>query len=174
MLGYYKQPELTAESMTQDGYFRTGDRGEVDKAGRLKITGRVKELFKTSKGKYVSPAPIENRLSHPKLEAVCVTGPGFAQPFALLMPTVDARKELEDAQARETLRAELDALLDAVNAVLEDHEKLSHAVLVKDLWTTDNGYLTPTMKIKRNVIEQRYLPRAEAWAVMGKRLVMEH
>src|SRR3546814_10202559 len=82
MLGYFKMPEKTAEDTTDDGFFHTGDCGEIDADGRLRVTGRVKELFKTSKGKYVAPAPIENRLStHPKVEAVCVTGPGEPQPF---------------------------------------------------------------------------------------------
>jgi long-subunit acyl-CoA synthetase (AMP-forming) len=173
MMGYYKQPEMTAESMTPDGFFKTGDRGEVDEAGRLKITGRVKELFKTSKGKYVAPAPIENRLTHPKFEAVCVTGPGYPQPFVLLLPSADAKKELHDPHARESLTAELQALLDGVNATLEDHEKLSHAVVVKDPWSIDNGFLTPTMKIKRSVIEERYLPKAQSWAQAGRKVIVE-
>jgi long-subunit acyl-CoA synthetase (AMP-forming) len=173
MMGYYRQPELTAQSTTQDGYFRTGDRGEVDDAGRLRITGRVKELFKTSKGKYVAPAPIENKLTHPKLEAVCVTGPAHPQPFALLMPSMDARKELAAPESRAALTAELQALLDGVNAGLEDHEKLSFAVVVSDLWTTDNGFLTPTLKIKRSIIEERYLPRAQQWAGLGRKMIVE-
>ncbi|RJF98544.1 AMP-binding protein [Noviherbaspirillum saxi] len=173
MMGYYKQPELTAESMTADGFFKTGDRGEVDELGRLKITGRIKELFKTSKGKYVSPAPIENKLTHQKVEAVCVTGPGHPQPFALMMLAPDARKALQDAQASEILQAELQTLLDSVNTALEDHEKLNYLVIVKDIWTTDNGFLTPTMKIKRNIIEDRYLSKAQNWSALGKTIILE-
>jgi long-subunit acyl-CoA synthetase (AMP-forming) len=173
MMGYYRQPELTAQSMTPDGYFRTGDRGEVDEEGRLKITGRVKELFKTSKGKYVAPAPIENRLTHPKLDAVCVTGPGHPQPFALFLPSIDARRELADPAARSALVDELETLLDGVNARLEDHEKLSFAVVVRDAWTTDNGFLTPTLKIKRNVVEARYLPGAGTWSGLGRKVVLQ-
>ncbi|MGK9704754.1 AMP-binding protein, partial [Salmonella enterica subsp. enterica] len=86
MMGYYKNPELTAQSYTEDGFLKTGDMGVIDDQGRLKITGRVKELFKTSKGKYIAPVPIENRLNgHELIEAVCVTGPSFPQPFALVM-----------------------------------------------------------------------------------------
>src|SRR4029453_7277944 len=173
MMGYYKQPELTAESMTPDGFFRTGDRGEADEMGRLKITGRVKELFKTSKGKYVAPAPIENKLTHPKLEATCVTGPGQPRPFAILMLSLDGRKDLESPTARDLLVAQLQTLLDDVNATLEDHEKLSHVVVVIDLWTADNGFLAPTLKIKRSVIEERYLPRAQAWADLGRKVILE-
>ena len=173
MLGYYRQPELTAQSMSEDGFFKTGDRGELDEIGRLKITGRVKEIFKTSKGKYVAPAPIENKLSHPKVEAVCVTGPAFAQPFALLMLSAAARSELEDLVAREALRAELRSLLDEVNATLEDHEKLGFFVIVSDYWTTDNGFLTPTMKIKRGTIEARYLEVGQAWVEKGQQVIFE-
>jgi long-subunit acyl-CoA synthetase (AMP-forming) len=173
MLGYYKQPELTADSMTPDGYFRTGDRGEVDQLGRLKITGRVKELFKTSKGKYVAPAPIENKLTHPKIEAVCVTGPAHPQPFVLMMLSPEAKKELRDPQSRAILVGELQALLESVNSTLEDHEKLHYIVTVKDIWTIDNGFLTPTLKIKRNVIEDYYLPKAPRWFQLGQTVILE-
>jgi long-subunit acyl-CoA synthetase (AMP-forming) len=173
MMGYYGQPELSAQCMTEDGFFRTGDRGELDEIGRLKITGRVKELFKTSKGKYVAPAPIENRLAHPKLEAVCVTGPGEPQPFVLAMLSAAARADLRDTAARAALLADLDTLLDDVNAGSEPHEKLSYMVLVEDVWSVDNGFLTPTLKIRRNVIEDRYLARASRWAVLGKTLIVD-
>ncbi|MDR5856592.1 AMP-binding protein [Caballeronia sp. LZ062] len=173
MLGYYRQPELTADSTTEDGFFKTGDRGELDEIGRLKITGRVKEIFKTSKGKYVAPAPIENRLSHPKVEAVCVTGPAFVQPFALMMLSAAAKSDLDDAVTREALRAELHALLDDVNATLETHERLGFIVVVKDSWRIDSGFLTPTMKIRRGSIEERYLTAARAWAELGKSVIIE-
>ncbi|WP_322033883.1 AMP-binding protein [Paraburkholderia sp. J76] len=173
MTGYYRQPELTAQSLSEDGYFMTGDRGELDEIGRLKITGRVKEIFKTSKGKYVVPVPIENKLSHPKVEAVCVTGPAFAQPFALLMLSAPAQGELRDAAVREELRAELRAMLDEINATLEDHEKLDFFVVVDERWATENGFLTPTLKIRRAVIEERYLPVAHAWAEMKQAVIFE-
>ncbi len=175
MLGYYKQPDQTAEAITPDGFLRTGDRGEVDEQGRLRITGRVKELFKPSKGKYVAPVPIENKLNgHPSIEAVCVTGPGQPQPFALVMLSLDAQKALAGGNTkREVLGQELGALLGSVNDSLEDHEKLDYLVVVKDQWTMDNGYLTPTMKIKRNIIEDRYLPRADDWLARKQRVVWE-
>jgi long-subunit acyl-CoA synthetase (AMP-forming) len=173
MMGYYRQPELSAESTTADGFFRTGDRGEFDEMGRLKITGRVKELFKTSKGKWVSPGPIEIKLTHPTIEAACVAGYGERQPFALLRVSADARKELEDPGTREPLQAELEHLLDSVNSTLEDHEKLSFAVVVKDLWSIENGFLTPTMKIRRSVIEERYKAKAQAWAELGRTVLLE-
>jgi long-chain acyl-CoA synthetase len=174
MLGYYKLPEKTASEMTPDGYFKTGDRGEFDKEGRLKITGRVKELFKTSKGKYIAPAPIENKFNSPRIEVTCVTGPDLPQPFILLMLSLDTRHDLDKGTLhRDTLTAEFEHLLSEVNATLEDHEKLKFAVVVKDQWTMENGFLTPTMKIKRNVIEARYLPFAEAWQGQGQKVVWE-
>ncbi len=175
MLGYYKSPELSAEALTSDGWLKTGDRGEVDEQGRLRITGRVKELFKPSKGKYVAPVPIENKLSnHPSVESVCVTGPGQPQPFALVMLSLDAQKALaEGSSKRDSLGKELSQLLDSVNESLEDHEKLDYLVVVKDQWTMDNGFLTPTMKIKRNVIEDRYLAQADGWLARKQPVVWE-
>jgi long-chain acyl-CoA synthetase len=174
MLGYYKLPEKTAAEMTADGYFKTGDRGEFDHEGRLKITGRVKELFKTSKGKYIAPAPIENKFNNPRLEVTCVTGPDLPQPFILLMLSLDTRHDLDKGTlSRDTLTSEFEHLLVHVNATLEDHERLKFAVVVKDQWTMENGFLTPTMKIKRNVIESRYLPFAEAWQAQGRKVVWE-
>lgn len=175
MMGYYKNPELTAQSYTEDGFLKTGDMGVIDDQGRLKITGRVKELFKTSKGKYIAPVPIENRLNgHELIEAVCVTGPSFPQPFALVMLPLEEHKQVEQNPSEAArVESEMTELLNHVNGQLEAHEKLSCIVVVKDLWTMENGFLTPTMKIKRNVIEQHYLPKAEAWVKMKKPVVIE-
>lgn len=175
MMGYYKNPELTAESYTEDGFLKTGDMGVIDDQGRLKITGRVKELFKTSKGKYIAPVPIENRLNgHELIEAVCVTGPSFSQPFALVMLPLEEHKQVEQNPSEAArVESEMTELLNHVNGQLEAHEKLSCIVVVKDLWTMENGFLTPTMKIKRNVIEQHYLPKAESWVAMKKPVVIE-
>ncbi|MYM63441.1 AMP-binding protein [Pseudomaricurvus sp. HS19] len=166
MLGYYKNPQATAESYTADGLFHTGDRGELDSEGRLRITGRVKELFKTSKGKYIAPVPIENRLaSSPLLEVVCVTGPGQPQPFvlAMLSPGVS-----QDEQA---LSAELGKLLDSVNAQLEEHERLDYMVVTRDPWTIESGMLTPTMKLRRDKIEEVYLGFADQWREQGRKVI---
>ena len=175
MMGYYKAPDKTAEDMTDDGYLKTGDRGELDEQGRLRITGRVKELFKTSKGKYVAPVPIEQKLNvHQKVEVICVTGPTQPQPFALFMLSLDATAELADGRLdKNTLTDEFNALLKSVNATLEDHEQLDYIVVVKDQWTMENGFLTPTMKIKRNVVEERYLPNADTWVGQRKTVIWE-
>ncbi len=174
MMGYFKQPEMTAECFTEDGYFKTGDRGERDEQGRLKITGRVKELFKTSKGKYVAPAPIENLLNnHPEVELCCVTGSGNPQPYALILPAEELRPKLEDPAERSRFEGELNTLLDRVNREVEAFERLQFLVVVKDPWAIENGFLTPTMKIKRSTIEDNYGPMSEGWYAAGKRIVWE-
>ncbi|HEY5925639.1 MAG TPA: AMP-binding protein [Kofleriaceae bacterium] len=163
MTGYYKDPDLTAQTFTADGWLRTGDRGELDAENRLRITGRVKELFKTSKGKYVSPAPIENLLAnHPFIEAVCVSGAGRPQPHALIMLGEDARKRAANGD-RTAIEASLAAHLTAVNAQLESHETLAFAAVVRDVWQPDNGFLTPTLKIKRAEIERAYEASLDGW-----------
>ena len=174
MVGYFKQPELTAESYTADGFFKTGDRGERDEEGRLKITGRVKELFKTSKGKYVAPAPIENLINnHTKVEACCVTGSGQPAPFALILPAEELRPKLSDSAVREMFEAELSTLLDEVNKEVEAFERLQFLAVVKEPWLIENGFLTPTMKIKRGTIEDTYGPQTEGWYAAGKRVIWE-
>jgi long-subunit acyl-CoA synthetase (AMP-forming) len=175
MLGYYKQPDLTAASLTADGFFRTGDRGEIDEAGRLKITGRVKEQFKTSKGRYVSPAPIEQKLGRDeRVEVVCVTGAAQPQPFGVLMLGQDVRVALGSSDAkRAALMADFEKLLREVNQSLEPHERLDYLVIARGAWTMENGVLTPTLKLRRSVIEERYLPRADAWRQAGAAVIWE-
>ena len=140
MLGYYKLPEKMAEEMTEDGYFKTGDRGEIDEQQRLKITGRVKDLFKTSKGKYVAPVPIEQRLGrHASLEAVCVVGSGQPQPLALVMLSPEMQQQVQSGEGRAQLEQELVALRTDLNDELDPHEKLDCIVVVKEPWTMDHG-----------------------------------
>ena len=175
MMGYFKAPEATAESYTADGFFKTGDMGEIDEQGRLRITGRVKELFKTAKGKYVAPVPIENKLgSHPKIEAVCVGGANQGATFALVLLSEDQRKALAAGLDRASLAAELQAQMEQTNASLDPHEQLQFLVVVKDVWSIDNGFLTPTMKIRRNIIEKRYEPMTDAWFSARQPVVWEH
>jgi len=107
----------------------------------------------------VAPAPIENRLGeHPRIEQVCVVGDGMAQPMALCVLSDVGR-----SQAREELEGSLKKLLDEVNQRLDQHERLQRLVLVKEIWAVDNGFLTPTLKIKRNVIEGAYGERFAEW-----------
>jgi long-chain acyl-CoA synthetase len=165
MLGYYKEPGLTAAAFTVDGWLRTGDRGELDAEGNLRLTGRVGDRFKTSKGKYVVPAPIEDRLvSHAAIEACCVAGASLGQPLAIVMLGADACARAADRAGRSELHASLEAHLHAVNAELDPHERLSTLVVVTEPWTVDNGFVTPTLKVRRNRIEEVYASRYDAWA----------
>ncbi|MCU0700627.1 MAG: AMP-binding protein [Myxococcaceae bacterium] len=163
-IGYYKQPELTKELFTPDGFVKTGDQGEIDASGNLRITGRVKELFKTSKGKYVAPAPIENRLlTHPDLEQAMVAGANQGQPFALAVLSLKGKNRLTAGEGRQQLEAELKAHIDDINAKLDSHEQLETLVVVTDEWTAENGLLTPTLKLKRSAIEKKYGGNVETW-----------
>ena len=172
MLGYYREPELTAQTFTADGWLHTGDKGEMDAQGNLRITGRVKDLFKTSKGKYVAPAPIEDRLvMHAAVEACCVTGANLGQPLALLMLNADAVTRAAAAAGRAELEASLAAHLSTVNAALDPHEQLDCLVLTTRAWTVDNDLITPTFKVKRNRIEQDFAARYEEWTGAGRRVV---
>jgi long-subunit acyl-CoA synthetase (AMP-forming) len=159
MMGYYKEPEKTRETMTDDGYLRTGDKGHVDEDGYLFITGRVKDIFKTMKGKYVAPAPIEGALArNTDIEQLCFVGSELKQPI-MLVSLSDAGR----AKPKVEVEAGLITDMEAVNATLEPHEAIGKIVVVKDTWTIDNHLMTPTMKVKRNEIEKRYgaLIRAE-------------
>ncbi|AXQ31124.1 AMP-binding acetyl-CoA synthetase [Solimonas sp. K1W22B-7] len=173
-LGYYKEPEKSQDLLTPDGYIRTGDKGTMDELGRLKITGRVKELFKTSKGKYVAPGPIENKLTaHPDVEACCVAGANQGQPCAMLMLSPEARRRAADPALRNTLAASLSAHLKTVNTSLDDHEQLDFVTVVTDDWNVDNGFLTPTLKIKRHVIEDAYGRHLDAWYAQRKPVIWQ-
>jgi long-chain acyl-CoA synthetase len=171
MLGYYRQPELTREVLTDEGWLLTGDKGSVDARGRLKITGRVKDLFKTSKGKYVAPAPIEDRLvMHPAVEACCVTGANLGQPLALLMLNADAAQQAQGA-GKTALEASLAEHLKVVNAGLDPHEQLDCLVVTSQPWTVDNDLITPTFKVKRNRIEDMFAQNYERWTGQRKPVV---
>lgn len=172
MIGYYKRPDLDAEVFTEDGYFKTGDRGERTSEGLLKITGRVKELFKTAKGKYVAPAPIENKLNeHPRIELSCVSGVGMPAAYALVVLAEDIRPELGDPAVRAQVESELATWLDTVNQGLSAYEQLQMIVVAKEPWTIENGMLTPTMKIKRARIEAAVEPHLEGWFAKKSKVV---
>ena len=164
MLGYYKEPALTQEATTADGWLRTGDKGQLDGEGNLRITGRVKDLFKTSKGKYVAPAPIEDKLvMNAAIEACVVTGANLGQPLGIVMLNADAVAKSHDPTQRQALEASLAAHLAAINATLDPHERLDCLVVVSEPWTVDNGFITPTFKIKRNRIEEIYGAMFKGW-----------
>lgn len=172
MLGYYKQPELSAEVLPPDGWLRTGDKGSVDDKGRLKITGRVKDLFKTSKGKYVAPAPIEDKLvMNVAVEACCVTGANLGQPLGLVMLNVDAVKKSATPEGKAELEGSLAAHLAHVNEGLDPHEQLDCIVVMTEAWTVDNDLITPTFKVKRNRVEDLFAANYERWVGLRRKVV---
>ncbi len=169
MVGYYKRPDLDAESFTPDGFFRTGDTGERRPDGLLRVTGRKKELFKTAKGKYVAPAPIENKLNeHPMIELTCVTGVGQPAAYALVVLSDEWRARAGDSADRAQIERELQALLHQVNSQLAEYEILQMLVVSKLPWSIEDGTLTPTMKIKRSAIEGAVESRVEGWFKAGR------
>ena len=164
MVGYYKRPDLDAEVFTADGFFKTGDQGEYSPDGQLKITGRVKELFKTAKGKYVAPAPIENKLNaHPMIESSMVSGVGQAASYALVVLAEDLRPKTKDPAVKAEVTASLTELLNETNKGLADYEKMQMIVVAAEPWSIDNGCLTPTLKIKRAKIEANVAPAVDKW-----------
>ena len=164
LAGYFKQPLLDAESFTDDGFFRTGDLGEVRADGLLKLTGRMKELFKTAKGKYVAPAPIENTINaNPIIEQCMVSGVGQQAPYAMVVLAEALRPQVATPAVRDRVTAELSALLKSVNAELPDYERLRMIVVAREPWSIDNGFLTPTLKIKRSRIEAACAGQVDAW-----------
>jgi long-chain acyl-CoA synthetase len=174
MVGYYKAPEMTAECYTEDGFFRTGDCGEYSPEGLLKITGRLKEIFKTSKGKYVAPVPIENLLncdSH--LELSCVSGPGRPACYATVQLAENMRPRVDDQAFREEITPALEALLTQVNEQVEEYERVQFLAVVRDEWDIANDFLTPTLKIKRNVVEAAYNDYLDEWYASGKKVIWQ-
>ena len=174
MVGYFKQPELTAECYTEDGFFKTGDRGEYLSNGLLRITGRSKELFKTSKGKYVAPVPIENLLnSDQNLELSCVSGVGRPACYAVIQLGEDDFKNFSDQEFRDVLSPKLESLLNSVNAQIEEFEKVQFLAVVSSEWQTANNFLTPTLKIKRDIIESTYAPFLDEWYDRGHKIIWQ-
>ena len=154
MRGYYKEPEKTREAFTWDGFLKTGDTGTIEGENFLKITGRIKDIFKTSKGNYVAPSHIEMKISGNSIvNMACVIGSGMPQPLALVTLS-DTGKKLSKSE----LELQLGKIQNQLNSRLDVHEKISGIIVSKDEWTTDNGLLTATFKVKRNEIEKKYAP----------------
>jgi long-chain acyl-CoA synthetase len=172
MLGYYKEPGLTAEAIDPDGWLHTGDKGVLDAEGNLRITGRVKDLFKTSKGKYVAPAPIEDRLvMNGAVEACVVTGANLGQPLGIVMLNADAAGRAGAPGGRAAIEASLAEHLTKVNDGLDPHEQLDCLVVVTEPWSVENGFITPTFKVKRNRIEEVYAPLFAGWTASRRPVV---
>jgi len=169
MMGYYKDPEKTAEVII-DGYFHTGDIGEFDADGFLKITDRKKEMFKTSGGKYVAPQLLENRLKQSRfIEQVMVVGEGEKMPAALIQPNFEFIKEWAQRKLNKSftsnealvqdpaVMSRLQEEVDAANEQFAKWEKVKQFRLTPDIWSIDAGHVTPTLKLKRKVIKQKYM-----------------
>jgi len=168
-LGYYKEPEETAKVFDKEGYLKTGDIGEYDHDGYLTITGRAKDQFKTDKGKYISPAPIELELSkNLDIEQVCVVGMGIPQPIMLVIPS-EVGKNKPLAELCESL---LQSILE-INPTLEKHEKIEKAIIMKENWTVENGLMTPTLKIKRSRVEKIHMHMYRSWFDAEERVLKE-
>lgn len=168
MVGYYKNPELTAEVMTGD-YFHTGDIGEIDSDGFLKITDRKKEMFKTSGGKYVAPQLLENALKQSLfIEQVMVIGDGEKMPAAFIQPSFDYVKEwakrkgidignsLESLCSNQKVIDRIQREVDFYNEKFGQWEKIKRFELTPEVWSIDSGHLTPTMKLKRRAVKEIY------------------
>ena len=169
MLGYYKSPDITKDSFTADGFLKSGDIGVIDSNGFITITGRIKDQFKTDKGKYIAPLPIELKFSSdPDVEQVCVVGMGVPQPIALIVLSAAGK-----AKSKEAIADSLAKTLEHVNKELENYERLHAAVIMKGDWTIDNGLLTPSLKVKRNEVEKIHLAKYPMWYAAGGKVVWE-
>ncbi len=172
MQGYYKAPEQTRDTFTADGWLRTGDKGRIDSDKCLHITGRVKDLFKTGKGKYVAPAPIEDKLGgHEAVEACVVTGANLGQPLGIVMLNPEAAAGTKSAEGRKALEQSLTQHLAKVNATLDPHEQLQCIVVSTTPWTVENDIITPTFKVKRNRIEDLYAAKFNEWEESRKKVL---
>lgn len=169
MKGYYKEPEKTAEMFSEDGFLRTGDIGEFDHDGYLSITGRIKDQFKTDKGKYISPAPIElELLKNGDIDQVCIVGTGIPQPIALVVVS-----ELGKPKSKADLEASLMGTLNELNPKLEKVERIFKLIIMEEDWSVDNGLLTPTLKVKRNRVEAIHMDRYTKWFESTDKIVYE-
>lgn len=154
--GYYNMPEKTAETFV-DGWIYTGDKVKVDEDGFYYITGRVKDYFKTIQGKFVAPTPIENIFAeNPHTEQICLLGRGYSKTVMTCVLS-----DLAQQQPRELIEAALLERVDAVNEATEKHARVGAVIVSTEPWTIDNGVLTPTMKIRRERIEELFGERAE-------------
>jgi long-chain acyl-CoA synthetase len=174
MIGYFREPEMTRAAFTEDGFFHTGDLVTIEPDGQMKIIGRIKEQFKTSKGKYVTPMPIESKLmEHQGVDACCILGAGQASPFAIVMLSDAVRARCIDPGECAAVEKSLAERLQAINAGLDPFERLHMIVIAEGPWTVGNGLLTPTLKLRRGVVEERYRSLVEKWEAQPGPVVWE-
>jgi len=175
MKGYYNKPELTAEVLDRDGWFHTGDIGEIQEGKFLKITDRKKEIFKTSGGKYIAPQQIENLLKESLvIEQAMVVGDGQKFPGALLVPSFLSLQEWckikdipytsnADMIKSPVIIEKFQRELDKTNEKLAQYEKIKKFAIVEGPWNVDTGEMTPTLKLKRKVLQQAYQAQIDAF-----------
>ncbi|WP_128546122.1 AMP-binding protein [Larkinella soli] len=169
MRGYYREPEMTAAVLDRDGWLHTGDAGELDADGYLAITGRVKDQFKTTKGQYVAPAPIEHRFADNNyVEQICIAGQELPQPIALIVLSETGLRT-----DKSLVTQSLEETLNRLNPRLHTYERVKKAVIVKEPWTTDNNLMTPSLKIRRKSIESRYRPHLQPWFEKEETVIWE-
>jgi len=168
MRGYYREPALT-EAVLKNGWLATGDVAEVDANGYVRITGRVKEMYKSPKGEYIAPSQIEFGFAdNAYIEQICVGGQQLPQPIALVVLSEIGRRA-----GRQIVDSSLEQMLGQVNPRLHGYEHVRKVVVVKDAWTVENNRMTPTMKIKRNIIESWYEPQMEPWFGRAETVIWE-
>ncbi|ANQ23168.1 AMP-dependent synthetase [Vibrio natriegens] len=156
--GYYKNDIATQESFDSEGWLHTGDIGAIDADGYLTIQGRKKDTFKTAKGKFVSPVPIEKKLfEYSRIEMMCLIGLGLPGPILLVVPH-DFPHFDKDRYERSTRK-----VIERMNKELASHEQIKGVLMIKEPWNIENGVLTPTLKIKRHVLEQKYHELGHNW-----------
>jgi long-chain acyl-CoA synthetase len=169
MSGYYKEPESTADVLV-NGWMHSGDRGKLDESGSLHVLGRVKDVFKTSKGVFVVPNPIEEDLSsHELVEQVCVVGLGIPQPIALVNLAQTFINESQDK-----IDSALQELLEYTNSRRNSHERLKAIVVCRETWSGNNNILTPTLKVRRGKIDEVYGSSYHHWYESGKSVIWEN
>jgi len=168
--GYYNDDTLTKNYFDSEGFFKTGDIGKLDDEGYLTITGRKKSIFKTTKGKFISPEYIESKLyENINIAYVCIVGNELAQPIALIKTT-----DIVKSKTKQQLAESMVKTIYILNHTLEKHEKIEKIVIIKDDWTPQNNLVTPTMKIKRVSIEKKYSPFYNDWFQHEDKVIFEN
>jgi long-chain acyl-CoA synthetase len=169
MDGYFKEPEVTAKTIDNDDWIQTGDVGELDSENYLKITGRVKEMYKTAKGEYVAPAQIEMGFAeNSMIEQVCVVGQSLPQPVALVILSTFCSNT-----PQEEVNRSLAETLNKLNPSLKSYERVNKVIVLKEPWSVENNMMTPTFKLKRNIIEGKFEELTRTWYEIKEKVIWE-